>query len=145
MEISSILQVALFLASVAIIVLVACLVPIAFQARRHLEHLALTAEQLKAKLEVLVQDSRELVRNVDTLSKRVNQQMDEVDHVVRTARQWTDRADRLVNEVSSAIEPSVFSFIQNLNLLRRGATTIVQTLLHRKTRQQPTKTGEEYV
>jgi uncharacterized protein YoxC len=143
MEISAALQVALFLASVAIVVLVACLVPIAFQARRHLEHLALTAEQLKAKLEALVLDSRELVRNVDALSKRVNQQMDEVGHVVHTAREWTDRADRIVNEVGSAIEPSVFSFVQTLNLLRKGASTMIQTFWHRKTNQQPNNKGEE--
>ena len=37
MEISNVLQVALFLASLAFIVLVICLVPLAFQARRRLE------------------------------------------------------------------------------------------------------------
>jgi uncharacterized protein YoxC len=145
MEMSTVLQVALFLASVAFVVLAACLVPIAFQARRDLEHLALTAMQLKAKLEVLVEDSRELVRNVDVLSKRVNQQMDEVDQVVRTARQWTERADRLVNEVGSAIEPPVFSLVRNIKLLRTGATTFLQALFQSNQNNNQTRQEKDHV
>ena len=142
-QLSAALQVALFLASIALIVLVACLIPTAFQARRHLEQLVLTVQQLKAKLEVLVEDSRELVRNVNDLSKRANQQMDDVHQVLRTVHHWTERADRLVNEVGSAIEPPVFSAVRNMNLLRTGVTGFLQALLHRnqhhQTHNQPTE------
>jgi uncharacterized protein YoxC len=139
---STALQVALFVASVAFTVLVICLIPIAFRARRQLEQLVVTAEELKGKLQVLVEDSRELVRNVNELSKRANQQLDEVNHVVQTARGWTDRADRLVNEIGSAVEPPVHSLLRNMNILRTGVTTFLQFLSHRNQHHQTTKESD---
>lgn len=142
------LQVVLFIASVAFIGLTACLIPLAFQARCQLKQLAVTADQLKIKLEVLMADSRELMRNMNTLTTRANQQMDDVNQVVRTVNQWTQRADRLVNEVGSAVEPSVFSFVRNLNLVRTGITTFIQALLnrnHHNETQKPTTEDQDYV
>lgn len=137
------LQIALFLASAAIVALVVCLIPLAFQARGELKKLVLAAEQLKAKAELLAEDSRELVRNVNEFTTRANQQMDDVEQLVRTARQWTERADRLVNEVGAAIEPPVFSLVRNLNRWRTGVTTFLQALTHRyhhdQTTNQPTE------
>ena len=130
MEMSAALQVSLFLASLAFIGLVACIIPMAFQARSQFKQLVLTVEQLKPNLVLLVPDSREMVRNVSELSKRASQQMDEVGRVVHTARQWTDRGDRIVNAVGSAIEPPVFSLVRKLSVLRTGTTTFLQALFH---------------
>ena len=143
-QMSAALQVALFLASIAFIVLVICLIPTAFQARRQLEHLVHTVGQMKVELGVLVADSRELVRNANDLSKRANQQMDDVNQVVRTVHRWTERADRLVNEVGSAVEPPVFAAVRNMNLFRTGVTGFLQALLHRNHHHQtPNQTTEE--
>src|SRR5882762_3084524 len=114
------LQVALFLASLAIIVLVACLVPMAFLMRSHLNSLVRTAEQSKTDMQTLVHDSHELIRTVTDLSQRASRQLDEVDRVVATVREWTDRADHFVNEVGSVVEPPVFTIARNMNLLRTG-------------------------
>ena len=141
---SAALQVALFVASVAFIVLVACLIPIAFQMRRKLEQLVIAAEELKGKAQALVEDSHEMVRNVTELSKRANEELDEVSRVVQTARQWTERVDRLVNEVGSAIEPPVHSMVRNMNLFRTGVTTFLQVLLHRNQHNQ-TKREQDHV
>jgi uncharacterized protein YoxC len=145
MEMSAALQVALFLASLAIIALVACLVPIAFSVWRRLERLSLTAEQLKANVDGLVHDSREMVRSVNGLATRANQQMDEAAEVVQTVQQWTKRADRLVNEVGAAIEPPVFSLLRNMNLLRTGATTFLQALFHNKQNNNQAKQEKHHV
>jgi uncharacterized protein YoxC len=117
---SAALQIALFVASLAFIVLVVCLIPIVFQARRKLEQLLAATEELKEQAQALVEDSHEMVRNVTELSKRANAELDEVSRVVQTVRQWTQRADRLVNEVGSAIEPPVHSLVRNMNLFRTG-------------------------
>ena len=132
MEMSTVLQVALFFASLAIILLVACIVPIAFQVRRRLEQLALTADSLKASGELLVRDSRELVLNVNDLAVRANQQLDDAAEVVHTVRQWTQRTDRLLNEVGSVVEPPVFTIVRKINLLRAGASTFFKVLFHSK-------------
>ena len=132
MEMSTVLQVALFFASLAIILLVACIVPIAFQVRRRLEQLALTADSLKASGELLVRDSRELVLNVNDLAVRANQQLDDAAEVVHTVRQWTQRTDRLLNEVGSVVEPPVFTIVRKINLLRAGASTLFKVLFHSK-------------
>jgi hypothetical protein len=130
MEMSAALQVALFIASVLFILLAVCVIPIAFLAWRQLAHLAIAAEQQRAALHLLLQDGRELVRNVSDFVKRANQQMDNVDKVVHTAEQWTERADRIVNEVSSAIEPPVLSVVRNINLLRAGMSVFLRVLTH---------------
>ena len=139
---STALQVAVFVASVAFTVLVICLIPIVFQARRKVEQLVITAGELKEKLQALVEDSHEMVRNVTELSKRANQQLDEVSRVVQTARQWAERADRLVNEVGSAIEPPVHSLVRNMNLFRTGIATFLQFLTHRNQPNQTTKESD---
>jgi len=133
---SAVLEVALISASAAIVVLVACLVPVLFLARRQLKQLALTAENMKITLESLIIDSRELVRNVRLLSERANLQLENVGHVVQTVHQWTERADRLVNELGSVVEPPVVSLVRNVNLLRMGVTTFLQCLLHRDQEDQ---------
>ena len=145
---STVLQVALILASMAIVVLVACLVPVLFLAWRQLKQLVLTAENMKITLESLILDSRELVRNVILLSERANMHLENVDHLVRTVHQWTERADRLVNEVGSAIEPPVFSFVRNVNLVRSVISTFLQRLLHPDQESQttnPTRKEIEHV
>ena len=139
---STALQVALFVASLAFIVLVGCLIPIVFQVRRKLEQLVAATEELKIKAQALVEDSHEMVRNVTELSKRANQQLDEVSRVVQTARQWAERADRLVNEVGSAIEPPVHSLVRNMNLFRTGIATFLQVLSHRNQHNQTKKESD---
>ncbi len=136
---SAALQVALFVASVAFIVLVVCLIPIAFQMRRKLNQLVIAAEELKEKAQALVEDSHEMVKNVAELSKRANEELDEVSRVVQTVRRWTERVDRLVNEIGSAIEPPVHSMIRNVGLFRTGVATFLQVLLHRNQHNQTTR------
>jgi uncharacterized protein YoxC len=130
------LQVALFLASLAIIVLVACLVPMAFLMRSHLSTLVRMAEQSKTDMQALVHDSHELIRNVTELSQRASRQLDEVDQVVGTVHEWTKRADHIVNEVGSVVEPPVFTIVRNMNLLRTGVAGFLHTLFDSSRRNQ---------
>ena len=143
MPMSSVLQVALFFASLAIVVLVACLIPIAFQARRQLEQLVDIAGQLKADLAVIARDGQELLQNLNALAARANRQMEDVEQVVRTVRQWSERTDRLVNVLGAALEPPVVAVMRNLNFLRTGVTTFFQALLqrnhHNPSHNQPTQ------
>ena len=140
---STALQVALFLAALAIVALVVCVIPLVLQARRSLEHLALTMQELKANMQVLMQDSRELVRSVNELAQRANRQLDEAGHVVRTVRQWTDRADRIVNEVGAVLEPPVFGLVHTLNLFRTGLTAGLQALFLSRRRSKTAATDTE--
>ena len=143
MPMSSVLQVALFFASLAIVVLVACLIPIAFQARRHLEQMVDIAGQLKVDLAVIARDGQELMQNLNALASRANRQMEDVEQVVRTVRQWSERTDRFVNVLGAALEPPVVATLRNLNFLRTGVTTFFQALLHRNqpnpSHNQPTQ------
>src|SRR5712675_935757 len=105
MEMSIALQVALFLASLAIIVLVACVIPLGFQTRRNSEQMLRALNEFKADAHYVKQQTEELIRSLNELTRRANQQMDGVGQVVHTVQEWTKRADRLVDEVGSAIEP----------------------------------------
>lgn len=125
---SNALQVALFLASVAIVILVACVVPMAFLMRQHLKSMVDAAERSKSDMKTLVQHSQELIRNITEISKRASKQMDEVDQVVATVREWTESADHFLKEVGSVVEPPVFTIVRNMNLLRSGVTGFIHAL-----------------
>ncbi len=137
------LQVALFLASLAIVILVGCLVPMAFLMRSHLDSLVRTAEQSKTDMQTLVHDSHELIRTITDLSKRASRQLDEIDLVVATVREWTERADHFVNEVGSVVEPPVFTIARNMNQLRTGMTGFLHALLNSFHRNQSNKLHSE--
>lgn len=129
---SMVLQVALFFASVAVVVFVTLAVVLMIRAMRWLEQFAQVAEKIKADVRVLVQHSEEVARNVTALTQRASQQLDDVEKVVSLVRQWAERTDRVVNEISSAIEPPVFSFVRNANLIREAVATFGRVLFHRK-------------
>lgn len=134
------LEVALLLAAVAFIVLVAVVIPFVLQARRQLDHLMVTADQLKNNLDVLVHDIRELVQSVNELSTQASRQMADVSRITGLARKWADRADLIANEVSSIIEPPVLSLVRTVNMLRSGAGAFFQHLFHSRQHQH---TNEE--
>jgi uncharacterized protein YoxC len=123
---SMILQTVLIMALVAFIILVACLVPVIFQARRQMEHLIAADKELKTGLQVFLQDSHDLIRNVNELVKRAHQQMEHLDKAAYTVRQWTERADRLAGQVSAAIEPPVLSLVNGINLVRTGVASFLE-------------------
>ena len=126
MEMSIALQVALFLAALAIIVLVACIIPVAFQTRRTTEKIARCLDEFKSDTHHMKQHTEDLIENLNELSRRANHQMDDVGQIVRTTREWFDRADRIVEQV----EVPVFTLARNLNVLRAGVGKFMQVFLH---------------
>lgn len=127
---SDVLQVALFFASLAVILLAVCAMAFVFLASRQLTRLGLMADQVKADITVFLRDSHDLIRNLNDISRNVNRQMADVERMVGTVRQWTDRTDRLVNEVSSVIEPPVYGLARHIRLFRAGLTAFTQALCH---------------
>jgi uncharacterized protein YoxC len=127
---SNVLQAALFCASVAIVLLAACLIPMAILALRHIAGMARAGQEIKESLELLMRDSRELVQNVNELSKQAQAQMQDVDQVMQAVQSWTARADRLVDGVGAIIEPPIFSLASLSNLVRTGAGAFIQSLFH---------------
>jgi uncharacterized protein YoxC len=122
------LQIALFLASISIVALSACLIPMLFQARRRMNGLLISAGQLKAELEDLVKESRALVKDVKELTDRASLQMDDLGQTLHTGKKWVERIDKIAGEVASAVEPPVFSFVRHANLLRTGASAFIGAL-----------------
>jgi uncharacterized protein YoxC len=147
MEMSLALQIALFLASLAIVALAVCVVPIAIQVGRSLQHLALATERLEASAQMLAEESRELVRSVSCISDRTNRYMEEMGKAIRVVEIWTERADQFVRQVGEAVEPPILSLVRGTNGLRAGASAFLRTLFHRQQQERPkdayNSTGEE--
>ena len=138
------LQIALFLASVAVVIFVAFCIPAILQLRDHAARMTQTLAELKAEVSLLVQDSRKLLYNVNELSTRAHQQCDNVERVIQTVRGWTERADRVVEEVGSVLEPPVLTAARNALIFRKGIAKFFETLLHRN-HHQPQKSEEQHV
>jgi len=103
------LQIALFLASVSVVVLVAVLIPALLGLRKQFANVARELAELKTDAKLLVQDSRTMVQNVNKLTTQAQQQIDEVDQSLRVLRGWLDRADRLVHQAGDLIEGPIFT------------------------------------
>ena len=127
------LQVALFLASLAMIVLVACIIPLSFQVRRNSEQMLRAVNEFKSDAHYVKQQTEELIHHLNELARRANAQMDDVSQIVRTVRQWTERVDRIVEQV----EPPVFAVARNLNVVREGVGKFLQVFLHGNHHNQP--------
>ena len=125
------LQIALFLASIAIVIFVACCIPAVVQMRKHADRMAQTLAELKAEVSVLIQDSRKVLCSVNELSLRAREQCDDVDQVLQTVRGWTERVDHVVDEVGSAIEPPVLAAARNVQIVYKGITKFFETFMNR--------------
>jgi uncharacterized protein YoxC len=138
------LQIALFLASVAVVIFVAFCIPAILQLRKHAARMAQTMEELKAEVSVLVQDSRKLLYSVNELSTRANQQCDDIEQVIQTVRNWTGRVDRVVEEVGTILEPPLLTAARNAQIFRKGIAKFFETFLNRN-HHQPQKTEDQHV
>ena len=101
------LQVAFFLACVAIVLFVSFLTLLSILVYRRVSSAARHLEEAKTDLKQLMQDSRAMIHNVSLLSSRANQQLDELEKVVRVVRRWTERADQVAEEVTAAVAPAI--------------------------------------
>ena len=138
------LQIALFLASVAVVIFVAFCIPAIFQLRKHAAGMAQTLTELKAEVSLLVQDSRTLLQSVNELSTRANEQCDDVERVIQTVRGWTDRVDRVVHEVGLVLEPPVLMAACSALIIRKGIAKFFETFLNRN-HDQAQKAEEQHV
>jgi hypothetical protein len=91
------LQIALFLASVSVVVLVAFLVPTLLGLRNQVN-------ELKSDVKLCVQDARVLMQNANQLTSQAQRQLNETEQVLRVVRGWSERADRLVHQAGDIIE-----------------------------------------
>ena len=130
------LQAALYVGSVAIIVLVTVLIVLLLQFRRQIERIVRAVEDLKSEVTPLAQETRVVVENLRELSGRVQEQWKEVEKIVDTARIWSQRANHLVDEIGSVVEPPIFAASRNIQILRAGLATFVRALSNRKQQHQ---------
>jgi uncharacterized protein YoxC len=128
---SAALQVALFLASVAVVIFIACCIPAMLQLRKHIAQMTQTLAELRAEISLLVQDSRKMLHHVNELSTRAHQQCDVVGRVIHTVRGWTERVDRVVEEVGLVLEPPILTAARNAQIFRKGIAKFFETFLNR--------------
>ena len=125
------LQVALFLACMAVVCLVSVLIPLSILLYLQVKRIARQMDEVKSDLEEMIRDSRTMVQNISRLSAHANQQLDELDKIVGVARKWSEHADYLVEEVGSAIELPVLKALRTIKMLRKTWGFIVDALVGR--------------
>ena len=130
------LQVALYTASIAIVVLTTFLIVVLLQIRQQVERVVRTVEELKSELDPLVQETRVVMEGLRNLSGRVQEQWMEVEHVMESARTWSHRVNRLVEGISFLVLPAVLVASLNVQLLRKGLGTFVRALFTPKQQHQ---------
>lgn len=113
------LEIALFVACVAVVLLVLVLIPCSILLYRRAKYASQQLDAMRSDLQQLVHDSREMVQNINKLSVRANQQMDEVEKIVGNVRQSSDRAIQVFNEVSAVVESPLVKAAQGFRLLRQ--------------------------
>ena len=135
------LQIALFFASVAVVIFVAYCIPVMFQLRKHAERMTQTLVELKAEVAPLVQDSRTVLYSINALSQRVHEQCDDIEQVIKTVRGWTERVDHVVEEVGAVLEPPILTAVRNAQIIRKGIAKLFEIFLNRN-HHQPQETED---
>ena len=144
MQIPVLLQVALFLASTAIVVFVAFCIPAMLRLRQDATRIMHALSELKAEVSLLVQESRKLLHSITEIASRTQQQFDAVEHVIKTVRSWTERVDHVVEEVGAVLEPPILKVAHNALIIRKGIMTFFEAFLNRN-HNNPKKVEEDYV
>ncbi len=130
------LQAALYVGSVAIIVLVAVLTVLLLQFRRQIERVVRAVEEFKAEVNPLAQETRVVVERLRDLSGRVQGRWMEMERIIDTVRTWSQRANHLVEGIGSVVEPPIFAASRNIHILRKGLETFVRALSNRRRQHQ---------
>ena len=125
---SSALQVALFLACMAVVCLVSLLIPLLILFYLQFKRIARQMDEVKSDLEEMIKDSRTMVQNISRLSIHANQQLDELDKIIGVARKWSKQADYFVEEIGSAVELPVLKALRTLKILGKMWRFIVGAL-----------------
>jgi uncharacterized protein YoxC len=125
---SSALQIALFLACIAVVLFVLLLIPLSILLYRRASSVARQLEELNTNLKELVQDSRTMVQNISLLSTHANEQLDELDKVIGLVRGWSERANHVAEEIGDAIEVPVLKIARNFKMLRQIWKLIISLL-----------------
>jgi uncharacterized protein YoxC len=134
---SSALQTALFLACLAVVCLVAVLIPLSILFYLQAKGIARQMDEVKSDLEGMIKDSRTMVQNINCLSAHANQQLDELDKIIGIARKWSEQADYFVEEVGSAVELPVLKALRSIKMLRKTWGVIVDALVGRSQQTDP--------
>ena len=130
-QIPVLLQIALFLASTAIVIFVVFCIPAMLRLCQDARRIMHALAELKTEASLLVQDSRKLLHNITEVTARAQQQCDDVGHVIQTVRGWTERVDHVVEEVGAVLEPPILKAARNALIIRRGVMTFFETFLKR--------------
>lgn len=131
------LQVSLYVASAAIVLLVAVLTVVALQLRGKIERVVRAVEEIKAEVNPLVQDTRVVMETIRDLSGRVHGQWMEVEQIIDTARTWSQRVSHLMERIGSIVETPIFAASNKIHILRRGLETFVRVLANGTQHYQP--------
>src|SRR5271154_6798958 len=122
------LQVALFLACMAVVCLVSVLIPLSILLYLQVKRIARQMDEAKSNMEEMIKDSRTMVQNISHLSTHANQQLDELDKIVGVSRKWSEQADYFVGEVGSAVELPVLKVLRTVKMLGKMWRFIVGAL-----------------
>lgn len=119
---TTLLQISLILASLAIVVMVGFLLPTLISAKQKLDSFFSDSNQLRANINELVGECRELAGQISKLAERGAAEMDEVHQVVHTVHEWTHKANGIIENVESAVQP----VMQKVNKFRVLISAIAQ-------------------
>ena len=124
---SNTLQVALFLASLAIVVFVVFFIPIFIMMCSQLARVVRQIEDLRTEVKLLVRDSQTMVQNINNLTSHARQQMEDVDKAVHAVRSWTARANRIVEEIGDVVEAPILTATRFITVLHKALTGFAES------------------
>ena len=117
---STALQLALFAASLAIVVFVMCFIPIFGMICWHVVRVSPQFGELQPEVKALVRDSQAMVQNINSLTNQARVQMEEMEKVVKAVGAWSERANRIVDEFSNVIETPILTATRFITAMHKA-------------------------
>lgn len=137
------LEVALYAASIAIVVAAVVLVAGVIHSRKSFDRLVGAVEELRTEVKPLAQETRIVAKRIGDLSMRAEEQWTAVEGIIGTARRWSERVNRVVDEVGGAVEPFAFAATRGVRVVQRGLAVVGQFLPYFGQQSRPTEKTED--
>jgi len=125
------LEVAVYVASGGIVVLVVGLVIGLLYLKKRVDQVVRSAEELRAIVEPLAQELKITAQRIGSLTARAEEKWLAVESAIEAVRDYGRQANRMIEKSAAAVAAPVHAASRTAQVLARGMRTFFQVLLSR--------------
>jgi uncharacterized protein YoxC len=143
MQLPVALEIAVYVASGGIVVLVVGLVIGFLYVKKRVDHVVRSAEELRSIVEPMARELKVTAQRIGRLTARAEEKWLAVESAIETVRDYGRQANRLIEESVAAVAVPVHAASRTAQILTTGMQTFLQVMFSRSPYRQAEQKGRE--